>query len=113
MVSGMRLLCALALLLTVALAARDASARPFDLGGARIITTDHVDLSALRPEDSLLLLHPERSLDAASLRRFMKAGGRVVLLDDYGTGDGLLDHFGMERIPAPRHPADALRKNSS
>lgn len=106
-----------------------AHARPFDLTGTdwegcaelvrlakgelneRIVATERLDLSTLRPEDSLILLHPVNTLDKDSLGRFMKAGGRVILLDDFGTGDGLLEHFGMERVAAPEHPANALRKN--
>jgi hypothetical protein len=65
----------------------------------------------LKREDGVILLHPERSLDNESLSRFMRGGGRVVLLDDFGTGDSLLEHFGMERVPSPRRPAEALRGN--
>jgi hypothetical protein len=80
-----------------------------ELGDARIVATEQIDLSRLKPEDSLILLHPEKSMDTGSLARFMRAGGRVVLLDDYGRGDALLRHFGMDRIPMPRHPADSVR----
>lgn len=80
-----------------------------ELGDARIVATEQVDLSHLKPEDSLILLHPEKSVDTGSLARFMRAGGRVVLLDDYGRGDALLRHFGLERVPMPRHPADSVR----
>ena len=41
----------------------------------------------------------------------MRAGGRVVMLDDFGRGDSLLRHFGMERVASPRRPAEFLRKN--
>ena len=41
----------------------------------------------------------------------MRAGGRVVMLDDFGRGDSLLRHFGMERVPSPRRPAESLRHN--
>jgi len=82
-----------------------------ELGDARVTATARIDLSHLRPEDSLILLHPEKSLDIGSLTRFMRAGGRVILLDDYGRADGLLRHFGMERIPTPRHPKDSVRND--
>jgi len=118
--------------LLVSLVSRRAAAHPFDLDGhdwegcsdfvhlareelgdQRVFPTARVDLGALRPEDSVILLHPEKTLDSGSLARFMRAGGRVVLLDDFGTGDGLLEHFGLERVPLPRHPAEALRGNPS
>ncbi len=82
-----------------------------EIGAARVVPTGQLDLRALKREDSIILLHPERTLDTDSLARFMRAGGRVLLLDDYGTGDALLTHFQMERVAAPRRPAEALRNN--
>ena len=82
-----------------------------ELGDARIQATERIDLTHLRPEDSLILLHPEKTLDVGSLARFMRAGGRVILLDDYGRADALLRHFGMERVATPRHPADSVRND--
>ncbi|MEO6572502.1 MAG: DUF4350 domain-containing protein [Polyangiaceae bacterium] len=82
-----------------------------ELGDARIVPTSRLDLADLKREDGIILLHPEKTLDSGSLARFMKSGGRVILLDDFGSGDGLLEHFGMERVPAPAHPAEALRNN--
>jgi hypothetical protein len=84
-----------------------------ELGSARVIVTSRLDLHALKPKDGVVIIHPERSLDVEGYARFLKAGGRVVLLDDYGTGDSLLAHFGMERVPLPEHPAEALRGNPS
>ena len=122
-------LVALGTLMCAIFAVSVATAAPFDLAGTdwegladfvrlakselpeRVVPTDRVDLSTLRPEDSLILLEPQHGVDEKSLARFMRAGGRVILLDDFGKGEGLLEYFGMERVPIPRHPADALRKN--
>lgn len=82
-----------------------------ELGGHRVIATTHVDFAELTPEDGLLLLHPERSPDVDELSKFMRAGGRVIMLDDFGRGDSLLVNFGMKRLPSPRHPAESLRQN--
>lgn len=82
-----------------------------ELGAARVVATQQLDFRELRPDDGLVLLYPERNLDVEQLARFMKAGGRVVLLDDFGRGDSLLRHFGMDRVPAPRRPAESLRRN--
>lgn len=84
-----------------------------ELGPSRVVTGAALDFRELRPEDGVLLLHPERSLAVEDLARFMRAGGRVILLDDYGRGEGLLAHFGMQRVPLPRHPENALRQNPS
>lgn len=83
-----------------------------DLGGTRVVATTVIDFKELKPEDGVLLLHPEKSLDVEELAKFMRAGGRVVMLDDFGRGDSLLTHFGMERVPSPRRPAEVLRGNA-
>ncbi|HVH46695.1 MAG TPA: DUF4350 domain-containing protein [Labilithrix sp.] len=82
-----------------------------ELGAARVVATTRVDFAELKPEDGLLLLYPERSLDVDELAKFMRAGGRVILLDDFGRGESLLVNFGMKRLPSPRHPAESLRHN--
>lgn len=126
----MRILRTFLLFLALLLCQRDAKAEAFDvsssdwegcadfvrlareeLGDARIIPTSRLDLADLKREDGIILLHPEKTLDSGSLARFMKSGGRVILLDDFGSGDGLLEHFGMARVPVPTHPAEALRNN--
>jgi hypothetical protein len=82
-----------------------------ELGSTRVVVTGQVDFHELKPEDGLLILYPERGLDVDELSKFMRAGGRVVTLDDFGRGDSLLRHFGMERVASPRRPAEFLRKN--
>jgi hypothetical protein len=82
-----------------------------ELDAGHVVTTGTIDFNELKPEDGLLLIYPERSLDDAELTKFMRAGGRVVLLDDYGRGDSLLDAFKMRRVPAPKNPAEMLRHN--
>jgi hypothetical protein len=77
--------------------------------GSALVVAQRIDFRELGPEDSLILIHPERSLDDDSLSAFMAAGGRVTLLDDYGTGDSLLRRYAIRRLPTPRRPARALR----
>jgi hypothetical protein len=118
-------LCVVALLLVVA----QAGAHPFDLRGQdwegcadfvelartelgeRVVVTNVIDLHELKPEDGIIMLYPEKSVDDEGLSQFMRAGGRVILLDDFGSGDALLTHFQMERVPIPQHPAESLRQN--
>lgn len=127
----LRLVGALAVLLLPLLSwTSPAWAIPFDLNGddwegaselvrlakaelepGHVITTAQIDFSELKPEDGLLLIYPERSLDENELSKFMRAGGRVVLLDDYGRGDSLLSAFNMHRVATPRNPAESLRHN--
>lgn len=84
-----------------------------EVGAGQVVVTSRLDFAQLKKEDGIVVVHPERSLDTESLSRFMRDGGRVVLLDDYGTGDELLRHFGMERTPPPRDPREMLRHNPS
>jgi hypothetical protein len=79
--------------------------------GKALRIVDRVDFRDLRPDDSLILIHPERRLDDYGLSAFMAAGGRVILLDDYGTGDALLQRYAIQRRTAPARPSRALRRN--
>jgi hypothetical protein len=82
------------------------------LGASRIRILATIEYDQLRPQDSLLILHPTVRLDRVQLSRFLLSGGRVALLDDYGEGASLLEHFQMRRVPAPLRPAMMLRDNS-
>jgi hypothetical protein len=82
-----------------------------ELGSSRTTATSTLDLHRLDPADAVVLVHPTRSLDVDELAAFMRAGGRVVLLDDYGTGDELLAKFDIRRRPLPGRPAEMLRGN--
>jgi hypothetical protein len=84
-----------------------------DLGPRRVSVVSTLDVGRLKREDGVLLVHPERAVDYSELSAFMRAGGRLVLLDDYGTGDGLLAHFGIRRVPLPARPAEMLRFSPS
>jgi hypothetical protein len=125
-----KIAAALIFFLCLAAPCHEAHAAPFDLAGqdwegcselvrlaraevgpGRVVATTQLDFHELKPEDGVLLLYPEHSLDVDELSGFMRAGGRVVMLDDYGRGDSLLHHFKMERVAAPRRPAESLRRN--
>ncbi len=84
-----------------------------EFGPEQVVVTQHVDLGALGREDALVILHPTRPLDVDELSLFMRAGGRIALLDDYGSGDALSSHFGIRRVPLPARPAEMLRGNPS
>jgi hypothetical protein len=84
-----------------------------ELGKAHVAVTSSLPLQHLRREDGVLVIHPERVLDTDELTAFMRAGGRLILFDDYGTGDELLEHFGVRRVPLPAQPSQMLRGNPS
>jgi len=82
-----------------------------ELGPKRALAEQRLELGVLRGEDAIIVVHPDGPLEAEELSAFMAAGGRVVLLDDYGTGSGLLARFGIRRVPLSRHPVQMLRDN--
>jgi hypothetical protein len=82
-------------------------------GHASTERTVTLSLRNLKREDALLIVHPERTLDVDELAAFMRAGGRIILFDDYGTGDELLARFGIRRVPLGARPAEMLRGNPS
>ena len=55
------------------------------------------------------MIHPLQAMDPEDTAGFMKAGGRLAILDDYGLGDETLTRFHIERIPPPSRPVAALR----
>lgn len=83
------------------------------LGRPRVEVTATLDFGALQESDGLLILHPEVEVSFEEVSRFLRAGGRVALFDDFGKGDRLLEKFNIRRIAAPRRPLHALRGNSA
>jgi hypothetical protein len=82
-----------------------------ELGASRVELTSSLDLHQLDPADALVLVHPTRALDVDGLDAFMRAGGRIIALDEHGTGDELFARLGIRRRPLPRRPAEMLRGN--
>ncbi len=84
-----------------------------ELGDARVDATNRLDWHALSPADALLILRPELAPDADEISAFLRAGGRVAVLDDFGASDRLLGGapYHIKRVPAPRAPLYALRGN--
>jgi hypothetical protein len=82
------------------------------IGRDRVVISASLDWEQLTPRDALLVLHPMRELDYEEVSAFLRAGGRLALLDDYGKGAALLERFQIRRVPAPLQPASTLRQNS-
>ncbi len=82
-----------------------------ELGPSRVQVVDEVDYEHLGPSDGLLLLHPEGSYDLDEISSFMKLGGRVAVIDDFGDGRNLLQRFRIVRGPAPIDPLNMLHGN--
>ncbi len=82
-----------------------------ELGKARVEVLASADFERLRKDDGLLVLHPERELDYNELSAFLRAGGRMAVLDDRGQAAHFLARFQIHRVEAPRNPAQSLRDN--
>lgn len=79
------------------------------LGRERVRVTATLDYGELTPSDGVLILHPEVDLAFEPMSRFLRSGGRLTLLDDYGRGAAMLQRFGIRRIAPPSRPLQALR----
>lgn len=82
------------------------------LGRERVRIVATLNYGELTPADGILVLAPSVELDYAQLSAFLRAGGRLAVVDDYGTGAKLLQRFQIQRIQAPLRPARVLRSNS-
>jgi len=82
-----------------------------ELGKDKVEVLASADFDHLGKNDSLLILHPERELDYNELSAFLRAGGRMAVLDDRGEAAHFLARFQIHRVEAPRNPAQSLRDN--
>jgi hypothetical protein len=80
-----------------------------ELGEERVAVLSELDWKTVKPEDALLILHPARSISGDRLRAFLRSGGRVAIVDDFGAGSRILSRFGIERVPTPTRPVATLR----
>jgi hypothetical protein len=81
------------------------------LGTERVKVAGVLDYSQLSPNDGLVLLRPLSEPSYEQLSRFMAAGGRVAVLDDFGAGAALLARFQIHRVNAAIDPLETLRGN--
>ncbi len=79
------------------------------LGSGLVAVTSDLDYRELTPADSVIIIAPDGPLDGASLTSFLADGGRLAILDDFGTSSDFLSRFGIRRVSAPLAPARMLR----
>lgn len=84
-----------------------------ELGTARVEIVATLDYSKLDKRDGVLVLHPEVEIDYAEMSAFLRAGGRVAVLDDHGQGVKFLERFQIHRVSGPLRPAVTLRDKPS
>jgi len=83
-----------------------------ELGPERVKPVATLDWSTLKADDAVLVLHPTQPIDAGEASDFMKQGGRLAIVDDFGRGDEILHRFKIERVPMPLRPVGMLRQNA-
>jgi hypothetical protein len=79
--------------------------------GMTVETPARLDAGTLRPSDSLLILAPEGAPPSREITAFLRAGGRVLLADDFGAGAHLLETFEIDRHTPTASTALKLRGN--
>jgi hypothetical protein len=81
--------------------------------GVRVETPTRLDVGTLAPDDGLLIVYPTGPLPVDAIGGFLKAGGRVALADDYGTGAALLTTYQIARRPPDPGVGLRLRGNDA
>ncbi|HZS39349.1 MAG TPA: DUF4350 domain-containing protein [Polyangia bacterium] len=77
--------------------------------GCRVQPTDQLDWSELGAHDVLWFVYPRAAVDAGKLDRWLQAGGRAVVADDFGAADAALRALGIRRSRAAVEVPDAAR----
>lgn len=69
--------------------------------GLRVEAPRQLDLNALKPADSLLVVFPQAPLPRADFAAFLHDGGRIAIADDFGAAESWLASFEISRSAAP------------
>jgi len=80
-----------------------------EIGMDRVKAVAVLDWSTVTLNDGVLVLHPLQSMDPEETEAFVRAGGRLAIIDDYGRGEETLRRFSIERTTLPTRPLEALR----
>lgn len=82
--------------------------------GVNAEPSERIDIGTLSQYDALLIIHPTRSLPIYGLTRFMKNGGRIAVIDDFGSSHGFLHAFEFGRSsPVVSKDVRRLRNNDN
>jgi uncharacterized protein DUF4350 len=66
--------------------------------GCTIAATETLDWSALEARDVVWFVYPRTAVDGATLRKYLEAGGRAVIADDFGASDAALAALDIRRL---------------
>lgn len=79
----------------------------------RVQMPNRLDAGNLSPRDAVLLVYPRGEISVEGLSEFLKAGGRVALADDFGTGTPLLRAYQITRTAPMARNILRLRDNDA
>jgi hypothetical protein len=80
--------------------------------GCPVETSALLDWGELGERDVLWFVYPRSTIDAGKLDRWLQAGGRAVIADDFGAADATLRALGIRRARPPEVPdADRYHHN--
>ena len=79
--------------------------------GCNLRVDERLDWSALDGHDVLWFVYPRTTVDAGRLRRFLEAGGRAVIADDFGSSDAALATLQIRRLRGDLSEAEHYEDN--
>jgi hypothetical protein len=73
-----------------------------DSAEVELVKVSKLSLSEVSARDALLIVGPHKQLPVTALSAFLREGGRIALLDDFGSGGRFLAAYQVERGEAPQ-----------
>jgi hypothetical protein len=65
--------------------------------GLQVLQRQQLEWESLDNNDLLIILYPTNHLDPNQVIQFIRSGGRVLLADDFGTGQSMFSKLGARR----------------
>jgi len=81
--------------------------------GCTIEATETLDWSALEARDVVWFVYPRTGVDGSRLRRWLEAGGRAVIADDFGAADAALAALDIRRLRGDLADVDRYDGNAA
>ncbi len=81
--------------------------------GCTMTATETLDWSALQGGDVVWFVYPRTAVDGGMLRRFLEAGGRAVLADDFGASDAALAALDIRRLRGELSDVERYEDNAA
>ena len=66
--------------------------------GVTITPSEKLDFRSLDPDRPVVIVYPRTELDPIQLARWVSDGGRLLLADDFGMSESLLERLAIQRV---------------